>query len=188
MEQHEQRFVIKYFWLKQWGCKAIHHELTSALGGSAYSLSQVKYWTRKFKNGQLDCLDEIRPGRPLSGLGTVLEDFLKQFPFATARIMARHFRLSPTTIKDILDRKLGFHKLSRRWVPHRLTSSQKAERADGARSLLAVLRMKQEDSFRGITTGDESWFLYAYQSDHMYVQSGSDVIPQERHTIWAKKI
>jgi hypothetical protein len=40
MERIEQMFVIKYFWRKQWGSKAIHNEISTALGGSAYSLSE----------------------------------------------------------------------------------------------------------------------------------------------------
>jgi hypothetical protein len=42
MEKSEQRSVIKFFFLKGLGAKAIHSELTAVLGSIAYSLSQVK--------------------------------------------------------------------------------------------------------------------------------------------------
>jgi hypothetical protein len=70
--------VIKYFWLKQWGTKATHHELQDTLRDVEYSLFQVKYWMRKFKNGDLDFLDDLKHRRPLSGLGAVPKEFLKQ--------------------------------------------------------------------------------------------------------------
>jgi hypothetical protein len=70
-----------------------------------------------------DCHDDLRLGKPLSGLGMVLREFLKQSPFASARIMARRFYFSPSTIKEILDRELGFRRISRRWVPRRLTGA-----------------------------------------------------------------
>jgi hypothetical protein len=58
------------------GAKAIHPKLTSGLEDAAHSLSQVKYWTRKFKNGDIGWLDDRRSGPAVSGLGTVLETFL----------------------------------------------------------------------------------------------------------------
>jgi hypothetical protein len=54
--------------------------------------------------------------------------------------------------------------------------------------LSALPAARQQDSFQGITTEDDSWFLYADQSDHMYEASRSEVVPQERHTTRAKKI
>jgi hypothetical protein len=42
MEKEEQRFAIKFFWLKGWGSKKIHQELMGTLGDDAYGLSQIK--------------------------------------------------------------------------------------------------------------------------------------------------
>jgi hypothetical protein len=44
MEKEEERFVVKFFWLKGWGPKKIHQELISTLGGNADRLSQMKIW------------------------------------------------------------------------------------------------------------------------------------------------
>jgi hypothetical protein len=32
MEKEEQRFVMKFLWLKDWGAKRIHEELMNTLG------------------------------------------------------------------------------------------------------------------------------------------------------------
>jgi hypothetical protein len=77
------------------GAKAIHREIQDTLQEAAYSLAQVKYLTRKFINGDLDCLDDLRPGRFLSGLETVSEEFLKQSPFVRELWRAISISLHP---------------------------------------------------------------------------------------------
>jgi hypothetical protein len=46
----------------------------------------------------------------------------------------------------------------------------------------------EQNSFQGIITGDELWFLYAHRYNHTYEASRPEVIPREGHTIGAKKI
>jgi hypothetical protein len=92
----------------------------------------------------------------VSGLGTLLETFLKQYLFTSSRIMARHFCLSPTTIKEILNRELGFRKNSWRRMSHRLSDSQEMECVEGTQSLLEVFRTNQQDSFQDIPAGNKS--------------------------------
>jgi hypothetical protein len=74
----------------------------------------VKRWIRKFKDGDSSCDDDPRPCRPLGILGPVLQKFLDRYPFSSARIISRHFRVSPPTVKKILGRELGLKKFSRR--------------------------------------------------------------------------
>jgi transposase len=66
MDEVEQRFVLKYFFLKGWGNKMITAELQTTFGDSAISNSTVKRWIRKFKNGDFSGDDDSRPGRPLA--------------------------------------------------------------------------------------------------------------------------
>jgi hypothetical protein len=42
MEKEEQRFSIKYFWMKSWGSNKIRQELVARLGADADGLSQLK--------------------------------------------------------------------------------------------------------------------------------------------------
>jgi hypothetical protein len=62
-------------------------------------------------------------------MGPALLHFLKKFPFGSARAMAVHFSLHQTTIKSILDQKLGLRKFTRRWVSHILSVEKKLRRA-----------------------------------------------------------
>jgi histone-lysine N-methyltransferase SETMAR len=187
MEKEEQRFVIKYFWMKNWGAKKIYQELVTTLGADAYSRSQIKIWLQKFKNGDLSCMDLPRPGRPLLTLGPQLDAFLQKYPFASARELAHHFLTSVPTIKEILQRELGMKKFTRRWVPHFLSPAQKVARVEASTEMLRILHEAEENDFDGIATGDESWFRYHYPSSKMFARSPRDVIPRTRQGIGVKK-
>jgi hypothetical protein len=39
MEKDEQRFVMKFLWLKGWGTERIHEELMNTLGDDSYAVS-----------------------------------------------------------------------------------------------------------------------------------------------------
>jgi transposase len=103
----EQRMMVKYFFLKRHGSKLIHKELVSKFQDSAISLSTLKNWLRRFKSGDLSYSDEKLPGRPLLSLDLTLQRFLKRFSFVNIRVMASHFSMDRSTIKNIIDRKLG---------------------------------------------------------------------------------
>jgi hypothetical protein len=77
---------------------------------------------------------------PFHVLGKPLSDFLEQFPFASADVIARHFAISKPTIKDIIDGELGLRRFSRRWLPHSLRESPKADRVGMASDLSTLLR------------------------------------------------
>jgi hypothetical protein len=55
MEKSEQRFVVKFFFLKSLSAKIVHMKIITVLGSAAYSLSQVKHWVARLKNGDLSC-------------------------------------------------------------------------------------------------------------------------------------
>jgi hypothetical protein len=40
----EQRFLIIYFWTKNWGSEKNHQELVTTLEGDAYGRSQIEIW------------------------------------------------------------------------------------------------------------------------------------------------
>jgi hypothetical protein len=42
MEEEEQRFIIKYLWMKDLGAKRTHQELVITLGDDADEVSQIK--------------------------------------------------------------------------------------------------------------------------------------------------
>jgi histone-lysine N-methyltransferase SETMAR len=117
-----------------------------------------------------------------------LSDFLEEFPFTSAGVIAQNFDLSELRIKDIVEREFWLRRFSRIWLPHSLSESQKADRVAMASGLLTLLRGQVLFSFSRIVTGNESWFLYLYQTDHMFAVSRDDVILRKKSTIGARKV
>jgi hypothetical protein len=52
---------------------------------------------------------------------------------------------------------------------------------------LDMLQLSAEHNFEGITTGDESWFLYTTYEDSMFAISAREVVPRTKQNIYAKK-
>jgi hypothetical protein len=120
-------------------------------------------------------------------LGQQLEAFMQKYPFASARVIARHFLTTVLTIKDILQRELGTRKFSRRWVAHLPGPARKVARVKASETILRVLQDAESNDFEGIATDDESWFRYCYPFSTMFARAPSDVTPRTRQTIGAKK-
>jgi hypothetical protein len=156
------------------GNRRITAELETRFQGSALSRPTVKPWLLKFKSGDLSCLDENRPGRPLTILGPVLKKVLDKYPFASAKVLSRHFEISSPSVKEILHRELGLKKYSRRWAPYGLSEGQKKCRVDQSEMRLDMLQLYAEHNFERITTGDELWFLYTTYRDNVFYFSDGD--------------
>jgi hypothetical protein len=72
-------------------------------------------------------------------------------------------------------------------VLHTLSDRQKVKRLEASTEFVQILNDLEADSFNGITTGDESWFQYLYESTAMFVKSPRDVIPKTKTEIVVKK-
>jgi transposase len=155
MDEREQRFVIKLLWLQGLGKKAIHAQLSSRLAGTDLSLSIVQRWLRHFKEGNTSYENAARPRRPTVIIGDILSKFLARYPFASAKVMSRHFGVSSSTVKEVLICELGLRKYAGRWVPHLLDDTQKNHRPAPEIELFELLRGRKAYYFNGIATGDE---------------------------------
>jgi hypothetical protein len=132
-----------------------------------------------FQSGDPSCENLSRPDRPLPDLAEPFRLFIPNYPFASARMISRHFSVCTTTAKEILVRDLGLKKFTRRWVPHTLSDPQKVMKTEESNKLLQILNDLEPDSFDGITTGDESRFHYLYESSAMFTK-GQVMSFQER--------
>jgi hypothetical protein len=110
MEKKEQRFVVKFFWLKGWGSKKILQELMGTLRDDAYGLPQIKIWLQRLKTGDLSRSQLSCAERLALTLGPQIEAFLQKSPFASASISAKHFLTTTSTVKEILPRELGMRE------------------------------------------------------------------------------
>jgi hypothetical protein len=94
MEKSQQQAIISDFSLKGWGAEKIQKARTNTLGSDGYSQAQISRRLAHFITSDIFCLDESRPGRRLSILGPLLEQFWEKFPFATALMITIHFNVS----------------------------------------------------------------------------------------------
>jgi hypothetical protein len=86
IEKSEQRFIIKFFFMKGLDTKTTHIELTAVLGTTAYSLRQVEEWRACFEAGELSCVTN--------------SELIVHFTFWR--------RLCPTSLRSFLLQLLGF--------------------------------------------------------------------------------
>jgi histone-lysine N-methyltransferase SETMAR len=184
----EQRVMVKYFVLKGYESKLIRKEFVNTFHNNAISLSIVKNWLRRFKCGDLSCSHEEQPERRLISLGLALQRFLKKFPFANARVMARNFLVDRATIKRILDQELGLRKFTRRWVPHILSVEQKLRKVMESQSLMTILANLADKNVQGVMSGDELWFSYLIESDAMFISCPAEMIPTVGPSISRRKV
>jgi hypothetical protein len=105
-----------------------------------------------------------RPGKPLTDWAEPFRLFIQNYSFAGACMLSRHFSVCAITAKEIFVRDLGLKKFTQRWVPHTLSDPQQVTRVETSNELLQILNDLEADSFDGITTGNESWFHYLYES------------------------
>ena len=89
-----------------------------------------------------------------------IDKLLKVNPGLSANQIATELGKPPTTIKSYLHNVLGYQFKKTHWIPHFLTDEQRKKRVDAAEQLLEVLEVAEEDDFRFLVTGDESWFFY----------------------------
>jgi hypothetical protein len=109
------------FLAERMGVEKVHQELMNTLRDDAYGMSQIKIWLQTFRTGDLSYSGLPRAGRPLLGLGPQIETFLQKYSSPSARIIAKHFLTTASTVKEILQIEFGMRKFSRRWVPHSST-------------------------------------------------------------------
>jgi hypothetical protein len=95
MTKAGQRFVVKFLFLKVLDSEEIHKELIAIL-----------------EDGDLSGEDTFRPGHHPHILEKAVSDFLKEFLFGIAGVIAQHFNQSKPTVKKILQRELGLQRFS----------------------------------------------------------------------------
>jgi hypothetical protein len=184
MEKSEQHVVIKFLWMKGREARRVHIKLSRVLSIHCSGSAVIERWLARFRQGDLSCVDHSRSGRSVIDISECLRAFLGKFPFASANTIFKHFRRAHGTIMEILQRDIWLEKLSRRWMPHQLSSSQKAGRVFRSRALLHLLRYFD---FKGITTGDESSFRHQYEADSMFAPSADMVLSRLRAGFQVKK-
>jgi hypothetical protein len=79
MENHEQRFVIKFFWMRGLAPSVRYQKLQHTLGSTAYREDSVENSVGLFVSGDTNRADLPRAGRPTTELSEPLRKFPNDF-------------------------------------------------------------------------------------------------------------
>ena len=120
----EQRANIK-FCVKLEKKIAETYELMKKISGDdCMSRTQVYNWFTRFKNGNENLNDDLRPGRPEASNGAEMVEKVREIigidANFTTRMLAEELNTSKNTIWRILTEDLGKRKVCERFVPHEL--------------------------------------------------------------------
>lgn len=184
----EQRCVIRFLMLE--GCRAeqIHDRLVRVYAEDAFVQSTVYKWMREFRSGRKAVEDLPRVGRPcLDDIDGAILQKLNKYPFHSCRSRAEDVGVAPSTIWKHLTESLGFASRCLHWVPHELTDDLREKRIAIGRQLLEILEEAQSSDFRGLVTGDESWFHLSYAPRAVWTISRDEVPTKEKQAISTRK-
>lgn len=142
--------------------------LQKALGDEAPSQTMVYKWFARFRCGCVSLDDDERDGHPNSAITdtTVItvRRLLDEDRRVTVRELQKHVGISISSITSILHDHLGMRKVSARWVPHRLNTSQMQARVEFANFMLDRFDAGASKLVDNIITGDETW-VYFYDPE-----------------------
>lgn len=162
--QEEFRAYIKIRSLLGISAAQIHRELVSIPGCVPPAERTVADWAARFKAGRQSVQDDPRSDRPTtvvtSEMITLLEDIVIEDPHSSVADIASQCGISVGSAHQILVENLRMRKICERWVPHTLSSAQKAERVELSQSLLNKMHRWGTNGLKRLVTGDETYLFY----------------------------
>lgn len=151
------RKLIYFFWKRRLSPAKIAEEINSTLGAETTNERTCRRWVAQFNEENFDVTDKERSGRPPLDLDIQIQHHLDTEKYATTRSMALAMDVSHVTIQQRLI-QMGKRYLCNRWIPHRLTDEQKANRE---RICNELLDMYAANDFLGqLITMDEIWIYW----------------------------
>ena len=185
----EVRAVLKYLIKKGLSNEEILNELHNEYGPDCISLRTVQDRRKRLHDGTFSIFDLPRSGRPpITNLDTTISDLILEDPSLSAKALAEQLNISKTTVKTIIEERLGMHKVNFKWVPHKLTPEIRAQRVEKARTLLEFLCRANSTTLNSIYTEDETWIYYDNPRTSMWVLNGKDRPTIAKRTIQSKKL
>lgn len=159
----ELRSNVKFLTRLAWKPTDIIEALRKVYGDDAPPNPTVYRWIQEFKAGREAIEDAERSGRPSTARTTekvaAVQQVISQDRRASIDSIAWELDISHGSVQAILTNDLGLSKLSARWVPRALRPDHKARRSECALDILNRLDNDEEDFFRRLVTGDETWIF-----------------------------
>ncbi|KAG5331326.1 NU1M oxidoreductase, partial [Acromyrmex charruanus] len=152
--------------LRQNNLQPFHYQrLTLTFGDEA---PKLLYITGLVNHGHRSLMDEFKESRSKSVV--VLEnrhavrELIMQDCHVTYRKIETSLSISMTSIHKILHEHLAVKKICSRWIPHKLTITQKQAHINWCKEMLKKYNHGASKTVSITSTGDESW-IYSYEPE-----------------------
>ena len=160
----EQRAYIKFRTKLGIAPKAILEELVIVCPDTHLSYSRVCEWAARFREGRLSVEDDHRPGPGFTVRTddniTRIKAIVEEDPHCNIKEIALESGISTGSVERILTMDLQMRKLCARWIPHKLSDSQRLTRLKMSKELLKEYSHADSRRLYEIFTGDETWISY----------------------------
>lgn len=115
------------------------NSLQCNFGKENFSTKTVAKWYTLFQDGDYNCKNKKKSGRPRQIKDEQFEGIIASNPFASPAEVSQKLDVSTTSVYSRM-KSLGYTLKLSRWVPHQLTEMQKKKRVTISRQLLAMKR------------------------------------------------
>ena len=166
-ERIEQRYCIKF--CQKLGDTQVEtiRKIQQAFGENAMSITRIKEWYNRFKDGATSVDSEPRHGRPSTSRNDIVIKEVRTLVMQDRRITVRELTdevgISIGSVHTILTADLGLRRVSAKFVPKLLTVEQKQLRLEIAQDMLDCVE-SDSNFLNTVITGDESW-VYGYDPE-----------------------
>ncbi|GFV88116.1 protein GVQW3 [Trichonephila clavipes] len=134
----DKRAVIKFYAKLGKNASETYQLMKQVYGDCCLSRSNVFVWQKRFLDGSDTVEDDQRSGRPISSrtpeIIEKVQNFVANDHCAPLRMMVDSVNINNETIRTIMHENLEKTKVCAKFVPHTLSSEQKAMRITHAKT------------------------------------------------------
>jgi hypothetical protein len=159
--------LVIYWNEKHCSATKMYTKLLARAGEAGQAYSTTTNWIRSLTRGE-DIQGHASEGwrLPDDRVDTLVINALEESPFRSVRSLTSTIKTPPTTIWRYLHAR-GYVVRNLHIVPHMLSLAQKTARVESVIELKEVLCSEKHYDWRDILTGDESWFYFTVNPDHV---------------------
>ncbi|GFO15492.1 histone-lysine N-methyltransferase SETMAR [Plakobranchus ocellatus] len=173
----EMTAVVRFLFAKGRKCSEIYRQIVENCGEHAMSMTQVCQWCSWFKDGRTSLQDEPRSGRPNTANNdwntARVDELIKVDRRVKVKKISLKLDIPKTNVYEIIVHdKLGYRKVTARWVPEMLSDEHKRQRVEISQILLHRCQQEGDETvdvgpggdhrarnklLEHLITGDETW-------------------------------
>lgn len=116
LSNYQIRTIILYEWKKKTKRPECLRNIQSAFGEDAVKETTVRKYYTQFNNGDFNCYDKERTGRPSLNIIDQIIEYLQNNPLSTAEEIAEQIGVSKSSVTRKL-KEAGYINKFEKWIP-----------------------------------------------------------------------